>query len=344
VIPGESFILDCNMQGSMVGMELCETSIPCPVLFVDVRTADDFAVEHAPCTVNVPRPTLSEEGMPGVVTINNAVGFDKAAVIVVHCYTGGWAEQARGVLMEQGFTKVYNMGGWDTDRAAILEICSSCTSESTEAPATGAPDPTAATDRPGDTVVIAWDFNPFGDATITVGDTVEWQLAGTSPHTITSDATDWGWNSGSIGSGESYSRKFDVPGTYGYHCDFHPSMTGTITVVYGWEPSEGDAEPSEGEAEHEVCTEDEWTCPGDGVCIPYHYLCDGVVDCWSGADESAYTCGSDEDCNKGCPDSWPGDGVCDTTCLTDACGFDLGDCDEPSEGEAEPSEGDAEPI
>ena len=105
VIPGESFILDCNMQGSMVGMELCETSIPCPVLFVDVRTADDFAVEHAPCTVNVPRPTLSEEGMPGVVTINNAVGFDKAAVIVVHCYTGGWAEQARGVSLKSRTNK-----------------------------------------------------------------------------------------------------------------------------------------------------------------------------------------------------------------------------------------------
>merc|ERR1719262_1569445 len=35
-------------------------------------------------------------------------------------------------------------------------------------------------------------------------------------------------------------------------------------------------------------------------------------------------------CAPGCLPGWPGDGICDSTCMNEACGFDMGDCDDSS--------------
>jgi hypothetical protein len=38
------------------------------------------------------------------------------------------------------------------------------------------------------------------------------------------------FDSGAVQPGQSYSFTFDKPGTYTYHCEIHPDMTGTVTV------------------------------------------------------------------------------------------------------------------
>ena len=72
-------------------------------------------------------------------------------------------------------------------------------------------------------------FIPQSD-TITVGDSVRWTNNGVVPHTSTSD-TKVLWDSGTLNSGESFTFQFNSFGSYPYHCEFHPSMAGTIVVL-----------------------------------------------------------------------------------------------------------------
>jgi len=76
--------------------------------------------------------------------------------------------------------------------------------------------------------------------TIKAGTRVNWTNNGPSPHSATADSTG-GFDSGSLtppkssGSGgvtpgELFQMHFTTPGTYTYHCMFHPQMHGTITV------------------------------------------------------------------------------------------------------------------
>lgn len=64
--------------------------------------------------------------------------------------------------------------------------------------------------------------------TINVGDSVTWTNNDTVSHTVTSDGDNF--DSGSIAPGETFALDFSPAGTYSYHCDFHPSMTGTVVV------------------------------------------------------------------------------------------------------------------
>ncbi|MBI2854723.1 MAG: cupredoxin domain-containing protein [Chloroflexi bacterium] len=70
-------------------------------------------------------------------------------------------------------------------------------------------------------VVIIKDFafNP-PRATIKSGESITWRNMDTVPHTSTGAE----WNSGTIQSGQAYSRVFDKPGTYSYRCTIHPFM------------------------------------------------------------------------------------------------------------------------
>ena len=71
---------------------------------------------------------------------------------------------------------------------------------------------------------------------IGVNNTIILKNADTADHTITSNSGDtFHFDTGDI-SGETSSGPitFTTPGTYPYHCQFHPStMHGTITVVAG---------------------------------------------------------------------------------------------------------------
>jgi len=70
-------------------------------------------------------------------------------------------------------------------------------------------------------------FDPE-DITITVGDDVKWTNSHSITHTSTSDGA--GWDSGDLTMGQSFTHTFNTAGVYPYHCTYHGSMTGTVTV------------------------------------------------------------------------------------------------------------------
>lgn len=63
---------------------------------------------------------------------------------------------------------------------------------------------------------------------ISAGTTVTFGNNDNTAHTSTSDVGLW--DSQSFGSGQTFTHKFDTPGTYTYHCTIHPFMKGTIEV------------------------------------------------------------------------------------------------------------------
>lgn len=81
-------------------------------------------------------------------------------------------------------------------------------------------------------VVVVRNFS-FSPATITVtaGSTVTWVNCETNgiSHTSTSDTGVWG--SSLIDPNTTFERVFDQAGSFPYHCEPHPFMTGTITVT-----------------------------------------------------------------------------------------------------------------
>jgi plastocyanin len=77
--------------------------------------------------------------------------------------------------------------------------------------------------------VVMKDFM-FAPAALTVkaGSVVSWTNQDNEPHTVASDAGVF--RSGALDTNESFSFKFDKPGTYHFLCSIHPYMVGTITV------------------------------------------------------------------------------------------------------------------
>ena len=78
-------------------------------------------------------------------------------------------------------------------------------------------------------IVIAKDFM-FAPTTITIraGSSVTWKNTDDEPHTVVSDTGLF--RSGALDTNESFSFRFDQPGTYHYACSIHPRMVGTIVV------------------------------------------------------------------------------------------------------------------
>ena len=75
--------------------------------------------------------------------------------------------------------------------------------------------------------IVDFAFSPK-TVTISKGTRVRWTNAGAVSHTATSNAGKW--DSGTIASGDSFSRVFRKAGTYLYHCSIHASMKGKIVV------------------------------------------------------------------------------------------------------------------
>jgi plastocyanin len=63
---------------------------------------------------------------------------------------------------------------------------------------------------------------------VAAGTTVTWTNSDSVPHTVTQNGG--GFQSGKMDPGASFSFTFDTPGTYEYHCEYHPNMHGTVVV------------------------------------------------------------------------------------------------------------------
>ena len=61
------------------------------------------------------------------------------------------------------------------------------------------------------------------------GTRVRWTNDGSVAHTTTS--TTGIWDSGSLATGDTFSRVFRARGTFRYHCTIHPDMTGKVVVT-----------------------------------------------------------------------------------------------------------------
>jgi plastocyanin len=71
----------------------------------------------------------------------------------------------------------------------------------------------------------------FVPRTVTVagGDTVRWRNVDTVNHQVV--ANNGSFASNTIGPNKTYSRRFDIPGTYGYRDALHPTLRGTVRVT-----------------------------------------------------------------------------------------------------------------
>jgi plastocyanin len=87
----------------------------------------------------------------------------------------------------------------------------------------------AAADPPDSNRIVVKDFMFTPNSlTIKAGSSVTWANMDDEPHNVVSDAGLF--RSGAMDTNESFSFKFDKPGTYHFTCSIHPRMVGTIVV------------------------------------------------------------------------------------------------------------------
>jgi plastocyanin len=86
----------------------------------------------------------------------------------------------------------------------------------------------AATPDPNRIVVKNFMFVP-NSLTVKAGSTVTWANLDDEPHSVVSDTGLF--RSGAMDTNESFTFKFDKPGTYHFTCSIHPRMIGTIVVL-----------------------------------------------------------------------------------------------------------------
>ena len=92
------------------------------------------------------------------------------------------------------------------------------------------PRPTHAPTPAGSVValsIMSYMFSPQ-NLTIPVGTTVRATNHDPATHTWTAKGT---WDSGDLGTGQSYSFRFTKAGVFSYICSIHPFMTGKVTVT-----------------------------------------------------------------------------------------------------------------
>jgi YD repeat-containing protein len=71
-------------------------------------------------------------------------------------------------------------------------------------------------------------FDPT-TATVKTGAVIQWKDTGSTAHNVTFDGQS-ALTSGTLQQGDTWQVQFTTPGTYQYHCTFHPGMNGQITV------------------------------------------------------------------------------------------------------------------
>ena len=77
--------------------------------------------------------------------------------------------------------------------------------------------------------IVISEFAFSEDITVPVGTTVVVRNDDSAGHTWTAD--DGAFDSGNIDGGGTFEFTFTEAGTFAFHCEMHPAMTGTITVT-----------------------------------------------------------------------------------------------------------------
>ena len=85
----------------------------------------------------------------------------------------------------------------------------------------------AAPPDPPQIVIKNFMFTP-NSLTVKAGSAVTWVNRDDEPHSVVSDTGLF--RSGAVDTNETFSFKFDKPGTYHFTCAIHPRMVGTIIV------------------------------------------------------------------------------------------------------------------
>jgi plastocyanin len=97
------------------------------------------------------------------------------------------------------------------------------------------PTPGAATSTPAtgtsNVNVQGYQYQPK-DHIITIGSTVHWTNLDADTHTVTSDVAGQ-FDSGNLTQNGTFDKTFTAAGRYDYHCNIHPGMKGSITVLTG---------------------------------------------------------------------------------------------------------------
>jgi plastocyanin len=160
---------------------------------------------------------LNDSGHHGVAVL---AGADDGTAVKVYL-----AEEGTGAEPEQD--AAIDAAPAATDAAPVA----------TDAPATAAPaetpaDAAQAAETPA-AAEVAVDIRDFAYSPnpieIASGDTVTWTNQDEVPHTATGEDRDV-LQSGTISPGASFSQVFPEAGEFGYFCEFHPNMTGTVVV------------------------------------------------------------------------------------------------------------------
>ena len=107
--------------------------------------------------------------------------------------------------------------------AALLCACALLAAPDGAAPAV---DPASAA-QPGSIAIRNFMFSPMS-LVVPAGATVSWTNYDPEPHTIRS--VDDTFRSGALDQNETFSHRFDQPGSYRYACSIHPQMVATIVV------------------------------------------------------------------------------------------------------------------
>jgi plastocyanin len=128
------------------------------------------------------------------------------------------AEEGTGAEAEQDAATDVAPAATDAAATAAPAETPADAAQSAEAP--------AAAEVPVDIRDFAYSPNPIE---INAGDTVTWTNQDEVPHTATGEDRDV-LQSGTIAPGASFSQVFPEAGEFGFFCEFHPNMTGTVVV------------------------------------------------------------------------------------------------------------------
>jgi plastocyanin len=117
----------------------------------------------------------------------------------------------------------------DSDTTVVQTETTTTTTEETK-PETNAPAPSGEAVRSAKVEMQDFSFEP-PTVTIQAGGKVIWQNEGDAPHTATADDGSFDTRTVDPGKLKSEAAAFKEPGTFSYHCEIHPQMTGTVEVV-----------------------------------------------------------------------------------------------------------------